>query len=299
MNLFGATVTSYQTSAGREVLFMSRLAKTDGTRAVRGGIPLVFPQFGRASDPAAPQHGFLRCNYWEVADDEFAFDDEDGAGRSFVLDLENVLSARGDQGKWAAGTELNCRAVLSVRVGPDTLATTLTIANVGTVDFEFQALFHTYYNVAGGKALDNDLCYVSGLGGYSVIDKVTGETYTQKEDEKVVINGEVDRIYNPPVDATTTATAGNTNKADIDVEIATGEGGSKVTLHASAVVGGTSTPVSVVVWNPHIEKAKSMGDFADEQYRDMICVEPGLLNNVPALAGGKEAVFTQVITARL
>ncbi len=40
-----------------------------------------------------------------------------------------------------------------------------------------------------------------------------------------------------------------------------------------------------------------MSDFGSEQYNDMICVEPGLLSNVPKLEGGKRATFTQVMTS--
>ena len=52
-----------------------------------------------------------------------------------------------------------------------------------------------------------------------------------------------------------------------------------------------------VVWNPHKSKAEAMSDFGSEQYNDMICVEPGLLSNVPKLEGGKRATFTQVMTS--
>ena len=53
------------------------------------------------------------------------------------------------------------------------------------------------------------------------------------------------------------------------------------------------TPIQV--WNPHEEKAKVMADFGDDQYLDMICVEPGLLTDVPLLEGGKKASFTQTV----
>lgn len=40
--LFGATVTSWK-SSGREHLWVSEAAKLDGSKPVRGGIPVVFP----------------------------------------------------------------------------------------------------------------------------------------------------------------------------------------------------------------------------------------------------------------
>jgi glucose-6-phosphate 1-epimerase len=42
--LFGATLVSWKSDGGRrENLWMSDVAKVDGSKAVRGGIPLVFP----------------------------------------------------------------------------------------------------------------------------------------------------------------------------------------------------------------------------------------------------------------
>ena len=37
----------------------------DGTQPIRGGVPVVFPQFGRP-DPSLPMHGFARSSRWTV-----------------------------------------------------------------------------------------------------------------------------------------------------------------------------------------------------------------------------------------
>ena len=41
--LHGATVVSWKSNNGKENLFLSSKAVLDGSKAVRGGIPLVFP----------------------------------------------------------------------------------------------------------------------------------------------------------------------------------------------------------------------------------------------------------------
>ena len=41
--LCGATVISWKNAAGRENLFLSSKAVLDGSKAVRGGVPIVFP----------------------------------------------------------------------------------------------------------------------------------------------------------------------------------------------------------------------------------------------------------------
>jgi glucose-6-phosphate 1-epimerase len=44
--LHGATVLSFRTAAGTDALFVSAEAVMNGVKPIRGGIPLVFPQFG-------------------------------------------------------------------------------------------------------------------------------------------------------------------------------------------------------------------------------------------------------------
>ena len=43
VHLFGATVTSVTSAAGRELLFTSKASAWDGSGPIRGGIPVVFP----------------------------------------------------------------------------------------------------------------------------------------------------------------------------------------------------------------------------------------------------------------
>jgi len=248
----------------------------DGSKAIRGGIPLVFPQFGRP-DESMPQHGFLRTNLWEVKE-ESKYDNDDAAGVTLKLPLDKVVNSRG--GKWDMDTKYACVVSLTVKVTATALTTTLTITNTGDMEFDFQALLHTYLKVQ--NALSPETCNVTGLEGYECEDKITNETYKLGGDA-IIIDCNVDRIYTAPE-----------NTKDLKVMVRTGTETS-VEVAATATVDGTQIPVSAVVWNPHQVKAKEMSDFGDEQYKEMICVEPGMLTNIPPV--GKEAVFTQTLTA--
>lgn len=73
--------------------------------------------------------------------------------------------------------------------------------------------------------------------------------------------------------------------------VGVGEGKS-LKLTASGQCNDKSVPVSCVVWNPNKEKATGMSDFGDDQYHDMICVEPGILDNT-LLEEGQTASLTQ------
>lgn len=69
---YGATVISWKSPdvEGGEPLerfFVSSKASLDGSKPVRGGIPIVFPVFGAPELPRfsnLKQHGYARCSTW-------------------------------------------------------------------------------------------------------------------------------------------------------------------------------------------------------------------------------------------
>ena len=291
--LYGATITSFVTASKKEILFVSEKAILDGSKAIRGGIPLVFPIFGppsNSSESDMPQHGFARNNRWTLI--------TSNKKEEAILELNyknQVVNGIGTKGFWSSKEEGDHDVTLrlTVRIQAESISTTLDITNTSTntpLD-NLQALFHTYYQIENHAALNPDTCAVlSGLDGYSIIDKVDATASSTPSchppNTSITVTGEVDRIYNPPTD-----------KKTLNVIIQTGSN-SKIDLTAEASIVGSSSPlpVSVVVWNPHIEKAKRMGDFGDEQYNDMLCVEPGILNDVPPLEPNQTLQFTQTIS---
>jgi glucose-6-phosphate 1-epimerase len=290
---YGATLLSYNTT-GRsgddsgEVLFVSESAILDGSKPVRGGIPLVFPVFG--PHESLPQHGFARRNEWQCT---ATHDNAESAGVVFALSLKDVRDGRGAGNAWAneAGKDsYDCSLQYTVEFNATQLTTELEILNTGTVAFPFQALLHTYYKVAGSAALQSDQCFVKGLEGYLLVDKVTKSSDEIINNDIVTISSEVDRVYHPPAANQSSLTTSN-----VTVQIGVGNGKS-LHMEASGTINGSETPISCVVWNPHSVKAREMSDFGDEEYHDMICVEPGmLLKDQLPLAPGQRALLKQVI----
>mmetsp|Transcript_26707 Transcript_26707/g.63694 ORF Transcript_26707/g.63694 Transcript_26707/m.63694 type:complete len:316 (+) Transcript_26707:132-1079(+) len=281
---YGATLMSYKSESGRECLFMSRDAKMDASKAIRGGVPLVFPQFGRP-DTSMPQHGFLRVSFW-TADESSLYDNPDSAGITYTLDLKDVTNARG--GPWAVDTtEYDCKLAYHVKIDGRSFTTDLEIQNTGSVSFPFQSLQHTYYAVDDKSALDPTQCNVTGLAGYTVSDKISMTKYVHDEkNDPIIIDSEVDRVYSPPL-SPSLSTEG------VTVIVGVG-GGNAMKVSATGTVDGEKAEVSCVVWNPHIEKAIGMSDFGNDQYHEMICVEPGLLSGKTLLPPGKKANLTVV-----
>jgi glucose-6-phosphate 1-epimerase len=304
IHAFGATVISYKTGDGQEHLFLSKDAKLDGSKAIRGGIPVVFPIFGpppassHANKSTMPQHGYARLNEWTlVTSHQGASDGDDiAATATYTLDLKNVTAgSRGEHNPWsveqAALDGTDCLLTYDVRLTEKDLTTTLLIRNTGTVPFDFQALLHTYLLVHGSCAQDNSKTFVKGLGGYAITDKVSGDSgHVQSYDDPVVVpaNGttELDQVFIHP-----------DHHPTIHANIAVGPTKQHIRLEAAGQVNDTVTPVSAVVWNPSATKAQGMSDFGNDEYRDMICVEPGLLGHQPLLQPGQEARLSQTLIA--
>ena len=181
-----------------------------------------------------------------------AFDNPAEAGISYSLALKDVKNSRG--GKWDENTEFDCSCVYSIKISGSTMTTSLEIKNTGGKAFDFQTLQHTYLMVDGEGAQDPTQCYVNGLEGYTVVDKISNEEYVWGS-KPVTIPDNVDRVYNPP-----------TGQDVVNVLVGVGNG-KVLKLSASGILDGASTPVSCVVWNPYKDKAAQMGDFGDDQVR--------------------------------
>lgn len=276
---YGAHLTSYRTSAGKELLFLSRDAILDGSKAIRGGIPLCFPQFGQP-DKSMPQHGFLRNNYWtEVSGSRI--DNDDSAGVSMELCLTDAIHSRG--GCWGMDTTLNVKCTYTVKIDGSGFVTTIEMENIGNEGWDFQVLLHNYFLVQDGMALNSNICNIQGLEGYAVDDKVSGDKFVQCSQPVSLRDKLFDRVYTPPE-----------GTIDLSLIISTNPMNT-LSLSACGEVDGKKVCVSGVVWNPYKDNAKAMADFGDDQYVDMICVEPGLLSGVPTVEKGKKASFTQTV----
>lgn len=172
--VFGAQILSWR-SGGQERLFLSNRSIFDGKKAIRGGIPLVFPQFGSGE---MPSHGFARIVSWEIIQ---ACQNSDGS-----LSVIFGLAANDETKKyWKADfeAELECRLA-------DTLVTTLRVKNKGDSSIEFQNAFHTYFLVS-----DSAQTAVEGLRDRPFLDNTNNRAQGFEERPTITFSSETDRIY--------------------------------------------------------------------------------------------------------
>lgn len=234
LHLYGGHLTHFQPRGQAPVLWLSDQSLYQSGKAVRGGIPLIWPWFGpHPTRQALPQHGFARTSWWHMAETALL---PDGRAHALLQLRDSEIS----QTWWPHPFLLE----LAITVG-EALEVALTMTHLGHEAVTISAALHTYLAVG-----DISKVRVRGLEGTRFVDKTTGGR-ERAASQPLAIQQEVDRVYV----ATT---------ADCVVEDAA--------LGRAIRVGKTGSR-STVVWNPWQAKARAMADFPDDGYRTMLCVE--------------------------
>jgi glucose-6-phosphate 1-epimerase len=174
--LDGGHVTGWRAAGGREGLFLSTASEFAQGKAIRGGVPVIFPQF--SSLGPLPKHGFARTTRWEWANEG-----QSDAGERVVLRLRETPETLEI---WPHPFLLE----LTVEVGGDTLSLTLRVENTGASPFEFTAALHTYLRV---EAIEE--VRVLGLAGTRYRSTPEGVTEARDDAPELAIQGEIDRVY--------------------------------------------------------------------------------------------------------
>lgn len=260
--LWGATLCSYRTPDGQERIFCSPAAVFDGQKAIRGGVPLVFPQFGQESKAMA-QHGFARTSMWSC--DELVDGTEESHAVFTLRDSEATRS------QWKYPFLLEYKVSLTVV----SLNLSLRVVNTGETGFSFQALLHTYLRVPDVK--DAKIC---GLAGQDFIDKVRGGQNGTQLHAELDLPAFTDRVFlgKAPIPRHLTVKSKDTTSFAVECE---------------GRVAGEVKACDVVIWNPYEEA--SPGDLPPPAYKEFVCVEPGLVGELLHLKAGTEAQLRQKI----
>lgn len=172
----GAQVLSWRPAGGSERLFLSARAALDGQSPIRGGVPLVFPQFGNLGP--LPAHGLARTAPWQA---QGMRQHADGASVTLVLRGDAALRAQ-----WPHA--FSCQ--LCVRLGGASLQITWRIDNPGSQAFTFQAALHTYLRVA-----DADQTHIEGLQGAAYLDRRADGRPGVQHPALLGLAGGLDRTY--------------------------------------------------------------------------------------------------------
>ncbi|RYR13894.1 hypothetical protein Ahy_B04g070652 isoform B [Arachis hypogaea] len=179
--LYGGHVTSWKNDHGEELLFLSSKAIFKPPKAIRGGIPICFPQF--ASHGTLDQHGFARNRFWAVDEDPPPFP-TNTLNKAFV-DL--ILKPSEEDTKiWPHSFEYRLRIALGP--GGDLMLTSrIRNTNSDGKPFSFTFAYHTYFSVSDisevrVEGLEVDKIYLSTPTKIAIIDHEKKRTFVLRKD---------------------------------------------------------------------------------------------------------------------
>ncbi len=172
----GAQVLSWNTPDGRERLFLSERAVFDGSVAIRGGIPVCFPQFAGLGE--LPKHGFVRTREWSVASQR--------CGDDYALATLEIADDEATRALWPHAF----RAEISVMLEVDRIDIEFCVVNTGGAPFEFTGALHSYLRVVQVEDV-----VLEGLYGHDYRDAANGDRIVRETGTELIVEGEVDRVY--------------------------------------------------------------------------------------------------------
>ncbi|MEK7706977.1 MAG: D-hexose-6-phosphate mutarotase [Verrucomicrobiota bacterium] len=173
--LHGAQVTHFKKHNEPSLLFLSQCSRFAAGQPIRGGIPIIFPWFGKPADKPA-QHGFARIRDWEL--------------KEMAVSPDGSVSVRLQMPECANSPECPaCTVDFMVTVNV-ALTVELVVLNRSDREFVFENCLHTYFAVGDIGAVS-----ITGLRGVDYLDQVEAFARKTETNDAVRITSEVDRAY--------------------------------------------------------------------------------------------------------
>jgi glucose-6-phosphate 1-epimerase len=241
----GAHIVSYQIDGDQPLIWSNPGAVFKHGKAIRGGMPICWPWFGnfqrnpqsvqvmRQSSEPANAHGEVRALDWELMG---MGEDGDALIVEFIQP-----KAEGHLPGWphTVGLKLQIRLDSALNVS-------LVSFNAGPEDVTLSQALHSYFAVSDIKQVS-----IEGLDGVSYLNTLESWETQNVQVGDITFTGETDRIYQGTPDL---------------ISIVDPEWKRRIQIQT---IGSNSS----VVWNPWIEKTKTLGDMQADGWQNMVCVE--------------------------
>lgn len=261
--LQGAHLTHWQPIEHKPVLFLSECTAIQQGKAIRGGVPLIFPWFGARTANSlsqrtdGPSHGFARTAQWHLSAAEQVDDD---INLTFSLSANENTSALGFD-KFQVSYHLGIGRELNMQ---------LTVENLGGEPTQIEEAFHTYFLVEDVQNL-----FINGLQGFDYLDKTDAMKRKVQSESSLRLCAETDRPY-------------LNTEASIEIE--------DPGLARRIVISKTNSRTTVV-WNPWADLSAKLADMSPNGWKEMICIESAnaFENAVIISPGEKHSMGTRII----
>ncbi|KAL0873282.1 hypothetical protein Bca101_022987 [Brassica carinata] len=248
--MYGGQVASWKDAKGEELLVMSSKAIFKPPTPIRGGIPILFPQY--ANTGPLPSHGFVRQRFWEIDTNPPQLP-SNSYYKAFV-DL--ILRPSQDDFKiWPHKFEYRLRVHLGTE---GELVLTSRVKNTDVKPFNFTMALHPYFSVS-----DISEIQVEGLQNLDYLDQLKNRTRSTDHEKAITFTSQFDRIYLSTPD---------------DIRIVDKKKNKTIVVHKEG-------QVDAVVWNPWEKKVEDLGT---EDYRRFVTVESAAVEKPITVNPGQE-----------
>lgn len=264
--LQGAHVADWCPSGHEPVLFLSERSMFAPGKAIRGGIPIIFPWFGArtaneyCSRSDGPSHGFARTTVWQIEESKVQ-------GEDVIL----TLTLNPDDN--TRSQSYDAFYVTFQMVFGESLELNFTVENKSNEKMFFEEAFHSYFMVGDARQIS-----IQGLQDTDYLDK-TDEFKRKKQTESTLtLTGETDRPY-VGTEATVTVT--------------------DPVLKRKIIVSKAHSRTTVV-WNPWIELTAKLADMSPDGWMRMVCIETAnaLENAVTLGPGEKHTMSARIVVEK-
>lgn len=173
----GAQILEASFVSGVKLFYVSPISKLNPYTPARGGIPILFPQFGAIG--GLKKHGFVRDDFWKLIQEN---NNEEEHIVEYALNIHPQ-----DYPDWPHTAFLNVRYVLT----ENSFSVQLSIKNEGLDLFSFTGGVHPYFEISSREEIQ-----INGLESTPFLDSFSDlESYRLKGDALI------ERLYldNPPI----------------------------------------------------------------------------------------------------
>jgi glucose-6-phosphate 1-epimerase len=173
---YGGQLLSWRIADGIERLYAPNSLRQETGRALRGGVPVCFPQF--ANRGPVMKHGFARLLPWQVMEQN----------------QEKIVLALSDNEYTRSIWNYRFDLEQHISFSENALCIELLIKNRDVGSFSFTTALHSYVRV------DDVLnVWLLGLKGVQYEDALQANLLKTEQNDTVIVVDELDRVYhNPP-----------------------------------------------------------------------------------------------------
>ncbi|WP_318492996.1 D-hexose-6-phosphate mutarotase [Photobacterium leiognathi] len=175
ISLHGGHLIWFKPAGEKDIIWLSENAEFDTQKAIRGGIPVCWPWFGKAGTPS---HGFARTSQWTLQEHR-----ENENGVIVSLQLEDNEETR-------ALWPYKFNNVLTFEIGTE-LKVSLTSTNTDSQPWSYGGALHTYFDIADINNIE-----ITGMGS-SYLDS-TQQGKACEGGDVLTFTSETDRVYTQP-----------------------------------------------------------------------------------------------------